>query len=209
MTPPHPSPHDSPHDAARIVRRHTRCIALADETPVDCRFLIDGQSGELVLGVDQALLDAEQVVLCLPDDTFNADATLLIHHRPADEDRWTDRHLAYHPDARPARWARAVVDSAKLRDGDVVDAAHLGLANDLLSVEPALCRRLNADRDRLRSLCRLLVGVEPQDPVAVGVDHLGIDVRARFGIVRVELPSPCRDPAEAERVIDALIRGAA
>lgn len=195
-------------DAARVVRRHTRCVALADETPFDCRFLIDGSTGELVLGTEQAVLDAEQLVLCLPDDTFEADATMLVHHRPATEDQWTDRHMAYHPDHRPPRWARAVIDAVRLRSGEVVAGDRLGLPNPLLGVEPALCKRLNADRDALRELCLLLTGVEPEEPTAVGVDRLGIDVRARFGIVRVELPAPCEDTDEAARVIEALIGGA-
>lgn len=203
---PEPSPDP---DAARAVRRHTRCVALADGTPFDARFVVDGQTGELVLGGDQALLDAEQLVLCLPDDTFQAEATVLVHARPADEDRWTDRHIAYHPEARPARWIRAGVDSAKMRDGRVVDSAHLALTNPLAPVEPALCKRLNADRAALRDLCRLMSGVEPEQPVGVGVDRFGIDVRARFGVVRVELPAPCEDPDEAERVIEALLRGVA
>lgn len=200
MTQPH-------QDAARILRRHTRCIALVDSAPTDCRFVIDGATGQLVLGADQTLLDAHEVVLCLPDDTFNADATLLVHHRPAEEDRWTDRHMAYHPDHRPPRWARAVVDSAKLNDGRFVEGERLDLLNPLLGVEPALCKRLNADPGALGALCALMAGVEPQAPVAVGVDRRGIDIRARFGIVRVELPAPCEDPDEAERVIDALLKG--
>jgi hypothetical protein len=39
------------------------------------------------------------------------------------------------------------------------------------------------------------------------VDRYGIDVRARFGIIRIELPAPCEDPDEAQRVIEALIGG--
>lgn len=207
---PHHSPNtpDADADAARIVRRHTRCVALADRTPFDCRFVVDGQAGELILGAEQAFLDAEELVLCLPDDSFEADATILVHHRPAEEDRWTDRHMAYHPDTRPPRWARAAIDSVKLRSGAVVPGDQLRLPNPLLDAEPALCKRLNADRDALRELCRLLTGVEPEDPVAVGVDRLGIDVRARFGVIRVELPAPCEDSDEAGRVVEALIGGA-
>ncbi len=195
-------------DAARTLRRHTRCVAMADGAPLDCRFVIDGRTGELILGAEPALFDAAELTLCLPDDTFDADATVLVNHRPADEDRWTDRHMAYHPDARPSRWARAAVDSVKLRDGEVVEGDRLGLTNPLIDAEPALCKRLNADRDALRTLCRLMAGVEPEEPVGVGVDRLGIDVRARFGVVRLDLPAPCDDPDEAARVIDALLAGA-
>ncbi len=197
------------HDeAARTLRRHARCVALADSTPIQCRFVIDGHTGELVIGAEPAVLDASELVLCLPDDTFDAEATLLVEHRPADEDRWTDRHLAYHPDARPARWARARVDAIKLRSGEVVDGERLGLVNPLADVEPELCKRLNADPDALRALCGLMAGVEPEAPVGVGVDRLGVDVRARFGIVRIDLPAPCEDPDEARRVIEALIENA-
>lgn len=195
--------------AARTVRRFTRCIARADGRPFDCRYIIDGDSGELVIGLDRAALDAEELTLCLPDDTFNAEATLLVHTRDATEDRWTDRHLAYHPDLRPPALARASVDSAKLRDGNVVCADELALTNPLLPAEPGLCKSLNADRDALRRLCRLMTGTEPEQPVAVGVDRFGIDVRGRFGIIRLDLPAPCDDPGEAERVVAALIGGAA
>ncbi len=200
---------DPTHDeAARILRRHTRCLVLADATPMDCRFIVDGDAGELVLPAEPALLDAAELVLGLPDDSFDAEATALLVHRPAGEDRWTDRHLAYHPECRPARWIRAAVDSVKLRSGEVVPGERLGLINALRSVEPELCRRLNADRDVLRTLCRLMTSAEPEQPVAVGVDRLGIDVRARFGVIRLDLPAPCEDPDEARRVIDALIENA-
>jgi hypothetical protein len=202
---PHPDPAD--HDAARTVRRHTRGVAMADGVPHHCRFLYDGRTGELVLGAEQPILDAAELTIGLPDDTFDADATLLVRHRPAGEDAWTDRHMAYHPEARATRFARAVIDSVKLRSGRVIDADRLALTNPLLDVEPALCKRLNADRDALRELCRLMAGVEPDEPVAVGVDRYGIDVRARFGIVRVELPAPCQDPGEGLRVVEALLGG--
>jgi hypothetical protein len=194
-------------DAARTVRRHARCTAMADAVPHDCRFMIDGSTGELILGVEQAILDAEDLVLFLPKDTFDAEATVLVHHRAADDDLWTDRHMAYHPEDRPSRWARAVVDSVKLRDGEVIDGPRLALSNPLLVAEPALCKRLNAEPDRLGELCALMAGVRPEEPVAVGVDRYGIDVRARFGIIRIELPAPCEDPDEAQRVIEALIGG--
>lgn len=207
--PQQPAPSDTHELAARTVRRHTRCIARADGVPYHCRYIVDGHSGELVLGIERAALDAHELTLCLPDDTFNADATLLVHHRDATEDRWTDRHLAYHPDARVPGFARASVDSAKLREGDVVPGEQLALTNPLASAEPALCKRLNQDRVALAALCRLMTGTEPEAPVAVGVDRYGIDVRGRFGIIRLDLPAPCTDPDEAERVVAALIGGAA
>ncbi len=200
---------DPTHDeAARTLRRHTRCLVLADAAPLECRFIIDGCTGELVLGAEPALLNADELVLGLPDDSFNAEATVLLDHRPADEDRWTDRHLAYHPEARPVRWIRARVDAIKLRSGEVVPGERLGLVNPLAPVEPELCKRLNADRDALRALCRLMTGAELEQPVGVGVDRLGVDVRARFGIIRLDLPAPCEDPDEAVRVIGALIGNA-
>jgi hypothetical protein len=200
---------DPTHDeAARTLRRHTRCLVLADGTPMDCRFIVDGTTGELVLGAEPALLDAGELVLGLPDDSFEAEATVLLHHRPAHDDRWTDRHLAYHPESRATRWIRAKIDSVKLRSGEVVPGERLGLVNPLTEVEPELCKRLNADRDALRTLCRLMTGTEPEQPVGVGVDRLGVDVRARFGIIRLDLPAPCQDPDEARRVIDALIENA-
>ncbi len=204
--PAEPKPHEH---AARTVRRFTRCVARADGTPFECRYIVDGDSGELVIGLDRPALDADELTLCLPDDTFDAEATLLVHAHDAREDRWTDRHLAYHPDARPPALARAAVDSAKLRDGDIVEGSMLGLTNPLLDAEPALCKSLNADRDALRKLCGLMTGTEPERPVAVGVDRYGIDVRGRFGVIRLDLPAPCGDPAEAEKVVAALIGGAA
>ncbi|MEM9372472.1 MAG: hypothetical protein AAGA55_02410, partial [Planctomycetota bacterium] len=198
------------HDhAARTVRRFTRCVARADGTPFECRYVIDGDSGELVLGIGRPAADAEELTLCLPDDTFHAEATLLVQTREAGEDQWTDRHMAYHPDARPPMLIRASVDSAKLRDGGVVPGEQLALVNPLRSAEPGLCKSLNADRAALGRLCRLMSGVEPDRPVAVGVDRFGIDVRGRFGVIRLDLPSPCEDPDEAGRVLAALIGGAA
>jgi hypothetical protein len=53
---------------------------------------------------------------------------------------------------------------------------------------------------------RRRVGVEIGDPMAVGVDPGGFDVRARFGIVRVPFDRSAPTAQDAAAMIETILR---
>lgn len=213
-TPAYGSPDE---DTARLaaaraeLRAHARGVLRLDDASTDLRFIIDGRDGSLVLPLHRDAAAAHEAVLHLPDDSYDASAVCLLSLEPIalEFDEAFDRHLAYHGDARAPGWCRGTIDSVRVSAVGVVDGASLGLANPLREREPALVRTLNADRDRLRRAAELLTGVEPIEALGVGVDDLGFDVRSRHGVLRVPFPAPCAEADEAERVIAALLDGAA
>lgn len=174
-----------------------------------CTFVIDGRDGRFVMPCDEDLAAAADLVLYVPDDGFNEMALLVSATRHEDAfDEAKDRHLAYHGRAEGLGWFRCEVDSAKW-GGVLYEGSTLLGANPLREIEPGLCRTLNGDRGVLARLSELLTRVRPETPLCVGVDHLGMDLRTRVGVIRVEWPAEIRTPDEASGVIDALIRGAA
>ena len=52
-----------------------------------------------------------------------------------------------------------------------------------------------------------MTGARIESPVAVGVDEEGCDIRAGFGVVRMNWPAPVRDARQCELVIASLIGG--
>ena len=116
-----------------------------------------------------------------------------------------DRWRAYHGEPRLTHWAAAEIQGAKFQ-GSVVEHEALNAPNPFHSCEGRLCKRLNADRSALGAASRRLKGVDIKDPLAVGVDPRGVDVRARFGIVRLAFADEAPTPEDAERRIDALLR---
>ena len=66
-------------------------------------------------------------------------------------------------------------------------------------MEPRLCGLLNREhRDEVRSVMQHELNLEPDDPRVVGIDPLGLDIRNRFSVVRIDLDTPIKDPAIAE-----------
>jgi hypothetical protein len=109
----------------------------------------------------------------------------------ADADRWQ----AYHGRPEGPQWLLATVLAGKVR-GAVVDGAALALENPLAGAQGPILKLLNADRERLAGAIRAQVG-QTFEPVAVGVDPLGIDVRTRAGVVRVTLRELALTPEHA------------
>jgi hypothetical protein len=151
------------------------------------------------------LLTAEDLILWVPAERFESVQTHL-DPRPltAEYDEAKDRHQAYHGHAELPRWLSCGVLSAR-REHTVWTEDEIDLANPLHADEPRLCRFLNADKDSLRTMCESMVGVAPSDPVAVGVDVDGIDVRTSIGLLRIELPRRATGADDAEAMIRGLL----
>jgi len=201
---------DDNSECMRVIRAHAAGILRCDETPEPVKFVLSRVDHSVILPIEPALLDAESFLLCLPDDSFDLRVRMLLRPRELEDsyDIDRDRHLAYHGETTGMTWVRGVIDHAHTAGGIVVDGDRLMLESSLRACEPRLCKLLNSDRDRLRDVTELLGGVRVEEPLAVGVDAHGFDVRARHGIVRVEFPSECPDEDTATRVIRTLLDGA-
>ena len=87
----------------------------------------------------------------------------------------------------------------------VVDEGALTVGNLLGVAEFALIRRANADRARLITASCAIAAIEVPDALCIGVDPDGIDVRAPFGIVRLEFPYAAADVSTAELMLSNLL----
>lgn len=194
-----------PAEGLRRFRRFRSGTLVHDETPTPCKYIIDGRDGSLVMPVAPQVLDADEFVLWLPDERFGAMQALLVVGEAEDEfDEARDRYLAYHGRAKSPRWIRCTVESAK-EGAAAYDGDDLTVPNAARAVEPRLCKLLNQDEQKLRSVTEKLCGVHPETALAVGVDEDGIDVRVSLGVVRLEFPRRAKDADETEATVRGLL----
>ncbi len=185
-------------DVIRHLRTHHRCVVIASAQAWDLPFVLDPHSGDLVVACPQALGDAGEVGLGVPDDSPDS---LQFHALAAaiDTPDAADRFRAYHgraPDRRLSSHARLRVMAAK-RGRDVLDLDRGALANPLAGDLAALCRLANDDTPSLAALIERAAHRAAAEPVAVGVDPMGIDVRTRTGLVRAWFAAPATTPGLA------------
>lgn len=176
----------------------------------------------IVAAVEREVFDAEQIVIFAPDADPDPDrlgvvsrVQLLLHVRPLDTlDHAADRFQAYHGDPAHLVLADCTIESVRISgtapDSDatgvsarltadlIVDGDELRRYAFVRGTEPAIIRACNADRDRLASACLRWLGVQINQPMAVGADRLGIDIRAQFGVLRLPWPSTANHPATAQ-----------
>lgn len=187
------------------LRAHHSAVLLADETAHQVRFVLD--QGRVVFPDPGHVHLADSLTLFVPreDPSDDHELQLMLAAESLDPAHpATDRWRFYHGEPRLTRWAAATIQGARF-DGRVVEHEPLAAPNPLAPVEGRLLKLLNADRQRLAVLCRELA-TEPRDPVAVGVDPWAVDIRARFGIIRLPLPRPAPTPDEAQALITAMLQ---
>jgi hypothetical protein len=83
----------------------------------------------------------------------------------------------------------------------VIDGDALQKPNPLAKDEARICRELNQKTDMLKTLCERHGTMRVEQPVMVGIDPLGIDLRARFDVVRVTSVKPMRNADEAVNIL--------
>lgn len=199
----------TPAEAVRSLRAAAQGHLLADANTVrPVLWVLDRRRGQLVFPMPRELEDVTEAQLMIPEEHDPRLAALLsIEVTDAPPAAAEIRHEVYHGAAREARWAVATIEALRYH-GEAFDGEALDLIDPLAEHEPALCRGLNADAHRLAEICRHHAGTSVPKPVAVGVDPDGIDVRARFGIVRVEFDEHATTLDEANQAIARLAAGA-
>ncbi|MGD9688694.1 MAG: hypothetical protein AB7K52_02965 [Phycisphaerales bacterium] len=193
----------------RHLRAHRHSVLRAADAALEggvwrSSTVIDPLTGHLVApfspAPDPRLLD--ELTLFIPDegdDAAQVHASISWIDDPAFH-AMGDRWMAYHGVRPPGRLARLIPRGFRFR-GRVYDVEQVDLRNVLASDEPRLVRTANADRARLaRAAARAAAG-DIVDPLCVGVDALGIDVRTRLGVQRVEFP---REAPTTDRALLAL-----
>jgi hypothetical protein len=198
---------DEVHSTRRRFRRFHEGVLAIDERVEPVRIVIDPLSGRPVTPVPPAALEAEALTLHLPSDDPGA---LHVFGRAAEvdplRDGACDRWLVYFGKPGFARWMALEVEGVK--DVDVVlDGSEVQLPNPLHSCEGEVCRWLNQRPHELGAACGRSVGTTPAAPRAVGLDPYGIDVRATFGVMRLEFPVAVGAEADARAVLEDLLRG--
>ncbi len=186
---------------------------MVDDAAFSLRTVVAPPLNRLIADLPDSLRDAEQAALHIPDERDDA-LHLLVTPEPIDPEQpppgvgeWLDRFIAYHLQWRSKVPALLRIDAAKW-DGEVLDADELDMANPLAPIEFRLLRLLNADRSSLGAICRARADTDEAEPVAVGIDPDGFDIRARIGVVRCHAGDLDLSPEHAEASIKRMIEEA-
>jgi len=156
-------------------------------------------TGELVIPAMVAMLQPNDTIMFVPDyseDCMEIHVSLRQFKPTGDDGILADRWNVYHGKSPDVQWALVDIDAARFHEM-FIDGEALLRENPLSVIEPSLCKNINTNfKDNLRQVCFERTKVEVTDPVVVGIDPLGIDVRAPFGIVRVPAHEPFVTPAD-------------
>ena len=87
----------------------------------------------------------------------------------------------------------------------MIDGVTLVRPNPLAAAESGLCRHINKNRsDDLGPVCGHFAAADVEDPILVGVDPLGFDVRRRFDVVRVQAIREMKDDRDVQEMFDQM-----
>jgi len=193
-----------------FLRGHTRADLRFDEHMRPVKYVI-APDGRPAAPVMVAMLQAMDGVLFIPeyvDDSMELHVTILQFEERGPDAAVADRWRIYHGEPDDVRWAYLKVDAARFT-GMVIDGDALEKPNTLANDEARLCRELNQKTDLLRRLCEHYGTMRVEQPVMVGIDPLGIDLRARFDVVRVPASRPMRNADEAISILTEMAENAA
>jgi hypothetical protein len=197
-----------PTPALLHLRRHADGLLVAAGRIEPVRFVIDPASGHPVMAVQPDLVDADAPTLHVPDDDDLALQMLgsPVRLDPAVDGR-CDRfliHLGPPKGRNHHAWIMLAVEQVRFM-GEVIDPGEVVQANPFAHAEAAACRRANAEPAALGRAC-LAAGAAVDAPMLVGIDPLGADVRAPFGLVRIEWP--VAPVASVDAALDLLLKPA-
>jgi hypothetical protein len=187
-------------EASRTLRLWTQGDLRHDELTTPIRFA-PASDGRLIASVTPNMLQAADCALALPDEhapAMELAITLEEFEALGGAEANSDRWRIYHGEPPHSRWAMIEFDVIRFQN-TILDGPSLKKPNPLASMEPRLCGLLNREhRDEVRSVMQHELNLEPDDPRVVGIDPLGLDIRNRFSVVRIDLDTPIKDPAIAE-----------
>lgn len=187
---------------ASAFRGHHAGILLSGDVSRAVRFVFDNRTGLPVLPVALGELEIAHATLCCPDELPES-----MHLQCHLEERadWRacetcDRWQACFGRSDQPRWATVLIESARW-GGTVIRPEDVVAPNPLAGVpEARLCRAANAHRQAIRDLVHAVCPSAPAnlpDPLVVGVDQFGFDIRAGANLLRVDFDQPACDQSAA------------
>lgn len=160
---------------------------------------------------ERQAIEQEAPALLIPEESEPELELLLdLQRRPPDEaarDRWRAYHAASEPE-HAGDWATAIAETVRLcitPGPEVFDGPEVCQPNPLRDHLTTLLRQPNQRPGDLARAVRQRIGEVSVAPVAVGVDPWGLDVRARFGVIRLEFETEAGDTDAAAAAIGALL----
>ena len=175
-----------------FLRSNSTCTLRFGENMQDMSYVI-APSGELVISAMVAMLQPCDTIMYVPDygdDCMEMHVSLEQFSEEGADGFLADRWQVYHGEPPDMQWAKVNIDAARFHEM-FIDGEYLQQENSLQEAEASLCKALNTSHlEQVKAMCMTVANVELHDPVVVGVDSLGIDLRATFGIVRVPFDSP-------------------
>ena len=182
---------------------------LASGDRVDnCMFILDGETGRPVACVPPSVLQEDEHVLFIPDESPDALQLLTIPEQIDAGQRCCDQWRVYFGRPTAAMFLRFSIDCGKL-GAHVLDGDDLMQRNDLLDDVAALCGYFNRHQGTIESLCIADGCQSPSPSLLVGVDGYGFDVRTKFSVLRFEFGSRASDREDAAARIELMIKDAA
>ena len=191
----------------RLLRRFRAAALAFGDRRAPVHFVFDPATGRIVMPLEADAAAVTEFALYLPSES-DYDATALLIpariERPEAEEA-VDRWSAYHglPPGGCAWTSSRIlgIKSAADPNDTIMDETALTVGNPLGRSEFGVIRAANADRARLARAVRAIPRADVPEALCVGVDDLGIDIRAPFGIVRIEFPAVAADAATAEAML--------
>lgn len=201
-------------ETARLhLRQHFEGVISIDWSFHPTKYVLDPRTGRAVIPATEDLFSTEDLSLLVPDDGPDS---LQLLCEAVELDRRVepacDRHLIYHgaPDSRgrETRWAMLRVASAKF-DGIVLetDDVEFAAVNTLADSEPSMVKALNSRPAVVVAAISNSLRLKTDRPTVVGVDQSGFDVRARFGVLRLEYPRIAQSADDAIALVGEMAAG--
>lgn len=173
--------------------------------------IVVGSDGRVVAPTMVAMHEAAETVLFLPQAEENA-MQLLVTVEPFKEEgenaAYADRWRIYHGEEEDLYWAFLTLDAVKW-EGRVYDGRALLQPNPFAAEEARFCKMMNQQTALVASLCANGADVVVEEPLLVGVDPRGCDVRGRFEVIRVPFHPPVESIDEATTRVTAIAQGTA
>jgi hypothetical protein len=179
-------------DAAwNFLRSNSTVSVEFGENTIDVSYVII-PDGRLVIPAMVAMLQPCDIVMYVPqymNDCMEMHVSISQFAEQGKEGTFADRWRVYHGEPPDTQWAFVDIDAVRFHEL-FIDGEGLCRENPLAELESSICKSLNSHQDKLRDVCKEKTNVEITSPFVVGVDPLGIDIRAPFGIVRIPAEQP-------------------
>ena len=155
--------------------------------------------GRLVISAMVAMFQPCDTVMYVPqyeDGCMEMHVSLVQFTASGENGVFADRWQAYHGEPPDTQWAFVEIDAARFHEM-FIDGESLRRENPLANKEHTICKALNEKQNIVRQVCASNTNVSVKNPLVVGVDSLGVDICAPFGIVRIsaEVPFTSSDDA--------------